>query len=194
MNGAWTYNFLHELVQKLVLPQNQPLLFDPQHHNTTWHEFSLMRHNALVVEAAQRMLLLTGVDVVTAALFHDLGKLGQFNNAIATGDYFFAGHELLSVELAKNQGLGDHALHVIKYHDISYQHAANRILPKLCRGDVNMLRHLLAIAACDTAGKGWTEAQRKQRPQIAAKFQQVCDMANVDDAFVAVIQQACLEW
>jgi len=153
-----------------------------------------MRHNALVVESAQRILALTGVDVVTAAVFHDLGKLGMFDNAIATGDYFFAGHEQLSVKLAEEQGLSGDVLHIIRYHDISYQHKPDNILSKLCAGDVGMLRHLLAIAACDTAGKGWTDAQCVQRPQVAEKFRQVCEMAYVNPQFAGVIQQACLEW
>ncbi|MFA6272094.1 MAG: HD domain-containing protein [Patescibacteria group bacterium] len=194
MNGEWTHDFLENLVRNLVAEKNRPLLFEPVHHNTKWHEFSLMRHNALVVEAAQRMLVLTGVDVMTAALFHDLGKLVQFDNAVATGDYFFAGHEQFSVELAQKYGISGHVLHAIQYHDISYQHRADRILPKLCGGDVGMLRHLLAIAACDTAGKGWTDAQRVQRLKVAEKFHHVCEMAELDDSFADVIKQACLEW
>lgn len=191
MNGNW---LMSGFVQKHVSKQNQHLLFSPQHHNLKWHEFSLMRHNGLVVEAAQRILVLTGVDVVTAAFFHDLGKLGQFDNAIATGDYCFAGHERISFEIARNHGLDDVALNAILHHNISYEHRADRVYPSLCGGDLNELIHLVVLAACDTAGKGWTEAQREQRPQVARKLVQICEMAEVDDVIVNAVEQACLTW
>jgi hypothetical protein len=194
MTGEWNPVILQELICKLVPRQLQPLLFDPAHHNTVWHQFSLMRHNFLVVEAAHRMLVLTGVDVVIPAIFHDLGKLLQFERAVNTGNYGFAGHEKLSVQIGQEHGLDCDALFLVRAHDISYQHRADRILPKLCGGNVEKLRHLLAIAACDTAGKGWTEAQHKQRPEVATKFQQICELANLDSSFAEVIRQACLEW
>jgi HD superfamily phosphodiesterase len=194
MNNDWILGILPRLIEHYVSEQNRPKLSDPNHHNLTWHEFSLMRHNALVVEAANRILELTGVDVVIAAFFHDLGKLSQFDNAIATGDYHFAGHEKLSFEIARNHGLDDVALNAILYHSISYEHRADRVYPSLCGGDLNKLIHLVALAACDTAGKGWTEAQREQRPQVAKKLVHICEMAEVDDAIVNVIERTCLEW
>jgi hypothetical protein len=85
-------------------------------------------------------------------------------------------------------------LNAILYHSISYEHRADRVYPSLCGGDLNKLIHLVALAACDTAGKGWTEAQREQRPQVAKKLVHICEMAEVDDAIVNVIERTCLEW
>lgn len=194
MTGVWNPAILQVLICKYVPKPLRPLLFDPVHHNTKWHQFSLVRHNHRVLEAAHRMLVLTGVNVVVPAAFHDLGKLIQFEMTVNTGDYSFAGHEKLSVQIGQDYGLNCNQLFLIRAHNISYQHRADRILSKLCEGDVEKLRHLLAIAACDTAGKGWTNAQHGQRPEAAAKFQQICDLAGIDAPFAEVIQQACLEW
>jgi len=192
--GEWDPALLQMLIREHIPESLQLLLSNPLYHNPVWHEFSLMQHIHMVIEAAKRMLLMTGIDVVIPAAFHDLGKLLQFESAVTTGNYQFAGHEDLSVQIAQEYGQDSNVQFLVLYHDIPYQHRTDRIFLKLCKGDVDKLRHLLTMAACDTAGKGWTKAQHTQRPEIATKFQWICEDAGLDPAFTEVIQRACLEW
>lgn len=172
----------------------EPLLYDPAHHAGVWHEFSLMRHFSLVTESAQRLYWLTRVNVVHEAMLHDIGKLAMFPRSVETGDYMFFGHEEISAKLAAEVGMCEASQQFIRYHNISYQYGPQRIVDELCGGDSELVRRMLVLATADTTGKGWVPAQCKQRPEVAAKFEEVGRLAGLDDDFITTLTTAITEW
>ena len=182
------------LADELVAPQCQPLLRSPATHEPKYHEFSLVDHCLRVIAASERLVAGTGVDVAQEAMLHDVGKLVQINRSGQWRKGIFIGHELISADIARRRGVSPDGCLIIEHHNVSYAHRADRVLPKVCNGDVEILRRLLVLAAADSVGKGWIASQRVQRPDIAEKFREICRLAGVDGQFPETLAEAILTW
>lgn len=182
------------LVEQFVAPKVQPLLRSPATHEPKYHEFSLVDHCLRVIAAAERLVSVTGIDVADEAIWHDVGKLVQINRAQQWRQGIFIGHEVISANIARRRCLPEEICQIIEHHNVSYAHRADRVLPKVCQGDVNVLRRLLVLATADSVGKGWIESQQAQRPEIAEKFHEICRLAEIDGQFPETLAEAILTW
>lgn len=182
------------LVQEFVAVPYRPLLLSSATHEPKYHQFSFVEHCHRVIGAAERLAELTGIDVIEEAMLHDAGKLIQINREGGWHSGMFEGHEAISADIAAGRGLLPDACLIIRHHSVSYQYRVDRVLPVICHGDRDVLMRLLILAAADTAGKGWTETQRIQRPGVAGKFREICRLAGVNTQLSDLLADAILTW
>ena len=186
---------LFDLARKYIPVEHRPLLFSSDQHEPNWHQFSLIGHTIQSVEFAFYLQVLTGIDVTREALLHDVGKLKQFGDAMRNGrSVSFIGHEQVSARIVREIGMGREFQLLVRHHDVSYRHRPDRVLGHVCSGNKQLLTKLLILATADTVAKGWTEAQRQQRPEVAAKFQQVCKHAELESTLAPILTEAILNW
>lgn len=161
---------------------------DPADHAPDWHEFGVLGHLIAVHRAAKIIAERTGVDVKVMALNHDIAKVVQFPEAICrrdSGEQMFnlayQGHEARSADLASARRVSDADCLVIRHHDWAYlkDPSAYAIVNKF-RGDRQTILRWMALCTCDAIGKGFTDKQKVQRPEIAERFIQVATVAGID--------------
>lgn len=161
----------------------------PEHHAPAWHIHGILGHIFNVIVAAERLKEMTGVDVIDAATLHDIGKIYQFPAALKRfqagqdGSTEYLGHEQLSASVAKRHGLGSMHRAVIDAHQHAYTQARPRTILKkldcLTRENPIAVKCWLVLCAADAVGKGFTPNQIIQRPQIAQKFREVAETAQL---------------
>jgi len=159
----------------------------PEHHAPRWHVHGLLGHMHNVIVAAKRLSDRTKIDVVSAAAFHDIGKIHQFPKALRafeagqdSGDAYVA-HEQLSATIAQRNKLGKLRCAIIGAHQHAYNQAKPAtILKKVgCTPgqDLIGLKCWMVLCAADAVGKGFTPDQILQRPLVAEKFRELADIA-----------------
>jgi len=181
----------------------QLLLADnPAHHAPQWHQFGVLGHTNAVIVEARRLSEHSGIDIVDLAVLHDAGKIQQFPRAFKLfrlGEdpaRAFIGHEAKSAVLAEALGVDDLSCLVIKHHDLAYLPAKAQTIVNLLKSSHRSIRKWFLLCAADGVGKGWTENQKAQRPEIPKKFLEVACFAGIpsDDPVLELASRAVTEW
>jgi len=180
VENAWrdAEEYIHQTGGKAI---SRSFMLCKSAHAPTWHAHSAGRHNDLVAAAALIVLGATGINVVSPMALHDIGKVSDFVRYWQEGESCsdfqqYNGHEERSAQIAIAHGLNEESQFVIRYHAMAYRCLRNpeQIFEK-CGGDKDLLIKLILAFACDAYGKGWTKAQKKQRPQIAFLIYNLCN-------------------
>lgn len=158
---------------------------DSSAHAPLWHQFPLLQHIDLTIAAAVEVFRQTGIDLVAILALHDLGKIDPFitycQNDTPANHRQYQNHEDSSAKIAAEYGFSPEVLFLLRWHDQAYSGITPANLLKKCGGDKKRLTKLLLVFACDAAGKGWVPNQQKQRPQIAAFIEEVCNFAGLPE-------------
>lgn len=174
-----------------VLDANRTKLRMPKHHAPVYHQWSVLLHVQYVIEAAETLRFETGIDAVSAAIYHDAGKFVMFDATLLNYD-LFAGHEDVSATLAREHGVDAAAVFAIANHDAAYRKGVDfdpNKFAALAGGDDEKLRQLVGLCACDAAGKGNTPAQREQRPKIARLLEAVARVHVRDEHLAEAVRR-----
>ena len=176
---------------------------EPAPHAPKYHQYGVLGHMAAVVIAAERLYEATGEDVRQAALYHDIGKIRKFPDAVALfaqgldPGLSYRKHESWSARIADGIAVGMHArdLQIIREHGLAYSAKPATIVRRLAN-DPALIRRWMLLCAADAVGKGWTEVQRQQRPQIAASYSIVAELSGIsaDDPILKTAVAAILDW
>ena len=198
---------IKEAKRQLDLQQLSLLLQDrPEYHAPKWHVHGVLGHIYNVIVAAERLGHLTSVDIVNAAIFHDIGKIHQFPRALKAfesgqdGSIKYLAHEQLSATIAARNRLNRNDCAIIGSHQHAYDQArVTTILKKIgCEPGKSpaMFKRWMVLCAADAVGKGFTPEQAKQRPFIAMKFREVADVIGlrIDDRVLSTCCEAAEFW
>lgn len=198
---SFTYNDFVRLATRIVPRELRGMLDDPAWHAPKWHQYGLLTHVRFVIESATRIFETTSVDVRLATALHDAGKIFAFEQTVrdvqAARDagrepkFHYIGHERRSAGFARNCGHDDLTVWLVRNHDASYRVKVSepREFVVFCGDNSARAKMLVAICAADAAGKGWTEANRAQRPEISARFAEVGTLLGFDPGFAAAIER-----
>jgi putative nucleotidyltransferase with HDIG domain len=177
-----------------------------QDHDPKWHEFGVLGHCERVFRHAIQIKRLTGIDVVRAALWHDIGKFvkdGRREKDDKPGEFTFKGHEekgwefLTSGENLKRYGISgfsDEDLFSIRNHGIVRGQKTLQQILGSCEGENNHLKRLVLMCSADTAGKGYTPDQDKERLQLAPKFVGLALEAGLGSRIASLVLEIVMEW
>ena len=168
-------------------------------HAPAWHAYPAGRHNELVVTAALIVSGATGINIVAPMALHDIGKVTDFvrywqKGKLCADFQQYNGHEERSAEIAASHGLDEEECFLIRWHALAYRCLGDvRSIFEKCGGDKNLLARLVLVFACDTFGKGWPEAQKKQRPQIAEFVGDLCQQYEFAPLVQEIAQELILD-
>lgn len=175
---------------------------DPAHHAPKWHKCGILGHIAAVVAAARQLASETGEDVVRLALYHDIGKIRNFPDAIALVAQdldpvpAYRNHESWSARIAA----GISPMHyrdrqIIREHALGYTGRPVTIVNRF-EGEPDVIRRWMLLCAADAVGKGWTPDQCLQRPEVAQRFEAVATLCGIpaSDRILTAALAAVWEW
>lgn len=176
---------------------------NPADHAPKWHVFGLLGHIVNTIEAATQLEKRVSIDfdLVRLATLHDIGKVKQFLVAVRRVDAgedparAFMMHENRSADYAqKVLGLCDEEVAAIKWHELAYQARPEIVASKLV--SEGAFRKWMLLCAADAVGKGWTVAQREQRPEIAERFDEAARLLGImpEDRAIQVACEAVRTW
>jgi hypothetical protein len=175
-------------------------------HDPKWHEFGVLGHCERVFRHAIHIERLTGIDVVRAALWHDIGKFvkdGRRQKDGKPGAFTFKGHEEKGWEFLKDDtqlslygisGFAGEDLLLVKNHGIIRGAKTLEDIVGSCEGDDARLRGLVLMCSADTAGKGYTPDQDKERRQLAPKFVALALEAGLGSRIASLVLEIVMEW
>lgn len=163
-------------------------------HDPKWHEFGVLGHTKKVFNNAIEIKSLTGIDIVKAALWHDIGKfIVRYEKPDKLGEYSFKGHEKESEKYLREKcpdNFTKDDLFLVANHGLIRGDSAAVDIVDKCN-DVQLLRKLILICAADISGKGFTKAQKEQRERLAAKFEELANLAGLD---AILVKDIILKW
>lgn len=193
-----SYWDLEKESRRIVTGRRYVTLIERRYHAPHYHSYSVLRHMRFVAEAAARIKQESDVDVVSAALYHDVGKFVCITQRDVDDPEKFAGHEAISAEVALVDGLSEAAVFAIRNHDAAYRADVDfnpALFTALAEGDPERLRQLVGLCAADAAGKGFRAAGAyKQRPEIGKLLYQVAATRLEDVRFARVVLDAAEKW
>ena len=193
-----SYQDLEKEGRRIVTGRQYVSLIEHRYHAPYYHSHSVLRHMRFVAEAAARIQQESGVDVMAAALYHDVGKFSCIMERDINDQEKFLGHEARSAEIALADGLSEAAVFAIRNHDAAYRDDVDfdpAVFTALAEGDPERLRQLVGLCAADAAGKGFRAVGAfKQRPQIAKLLHCVAATRLEDVRFAWVVLEAAGRW
>lgn len=193
-----TFQDLEKEARRIVTGRRYALLMERHFHAPQYHSYSLLRHMRYVVRAAVRIRQESGVDVLAAALYHDVGKFACVMERDVSDPEKFAGHEARSAEIAAADGLPPAAVLAIRNHDAAYRKDVGFdpvAFTALAAHDPEHLQQLVGLCAADAAGKGFlAPGAHKQRPKIAQLLFSVAATRLDDVRFARIVLDAADRW
>lgn len=175
---------------------------DRAHHAPEWHVFGVLGHTWSVIESAKILAEECGLDITELAAIHDLGKINRFPRAlrlVRRGEdpaSAYRGHEHDSAVEAAHLGFDELDCAVVEIHNAAYNGTRASVILRKLRHDPIAVQKWLLLCAADAAGKGWTEAQTRQRPLIAQRFKSVAEQVGLTEHHPVVFQaiRAASSW